>query len=184
MSGMSTATILSLGLSAAGTAVGFAGQLQQQQARQQAAAAAAAQAVYQSGVAHQNEEVLKRRANEALQRGRAEGEKSRQLTSYRIGTQTSRLAAQGTDLEGSPVDILGDTAAAGEVDALALRAKAAREAYDFQVGAVGYTNTGLLEATRGLNATYNPDYLGVGASLLSGASSLADRWRSFQRTAA
>ena len=128
MSGMSTATILSLGLSAAGTAVGFAGQLQQQQTKQQAVAATAAQAVYQSQVARQNEEVMKRRADEALRQGRAAEENSRRLTNQRIGAQTARLAAQGTDLEGSPADILGDTAAAGEVDSLALRAKAAREA--------------------------------------------------------
>lgn len=181
MSGMSTATILSLGLSAAGTAAGFAGQLQQQQTKkQQAVAATAAQAVYQSQVARQNEEVMKRRADEAFRQGRAAEENSRRLTNQRIGTQTARLAAQGTDLEGSPADILGDTAAAGEVDSLALRAKAAREAYDYQVAAVGYGNTGVLETTRALNTTYTPDYLGAGGSLLSAASTLADKWRRLQ----
>ncbi|MGQ3298801.1 MAG: virion core protein, T7 gp14 family [Reyranella sp.] len=180
MSGMSTATILSLGLSAAGTAVGFAGQLQQQQTKQQAVAATAAQAVYQSQVARQNEEVMKRRADEALRQGRAAEENSRRLTNQRIGAQTARLAAQGTDLEGSPADILGDTAAAGEVDSLALRAKAAREAYDYQVAAVGYGNTGVLETTRALNTADSSPYLGAGASLLSGASMLADKWRNFE----
>jgi len=180
MSGMSTATILSLGLSAAGTVAGFAGQLQQEQARRRATEAAAAQAVYQSQVAGQNQEIMKRRADEALQQGRAAEENSRRLTSQRIGAQTARLAAQGTDLEGSPADILGDTASAGEVDALALRAKAARDAYDYQVAAVGYGSAGVLETTRALNTTYVPNYLGAGSSLLLGASSLADRWRNFQ----
>jgi len=181
MSGMSTAAIISLGLSAAGTAAGFAGQLQQQQAQQQASAAAAAQAVYQSQVARQNQELMKRRADDALQQGRTAEENSRRLTGQRIGAQTARLAAQGTDLEGSPTDILGDTAAAGEFDALTLRANAAREAYGHQVAAVGYGNTGVLESIRGLNATDSPNYLGAGASLLSGASTLAERWRNFQR---
>lgn len=180
MSGMSTATILSFGLSAAGTVASFAGQLQQQQARQQAAVAAAAQAVYQSQVARQNEEVMRQRADEALRQGRVAEENSHRLTGQKIGAQTARLAAQGTDLEGSPADILGDTAAAGEVDALAVRAKAAREAFDYRVAAIGYGNTGILETTRALNSTYAPDYLGAGASLLSGASTLADRWRRFQ----
>lgn len=180
MSGMSTATILSFGLSAAGTAAGFVSQVQQQQARQQAASAASAQAVYQAQVARQNQDLMTRRAADALQQGRLAEENSRRLTSQRIGTQTARLAGQGTDLEGSPVDILGDTAAAGEVDALALRAKAAREAYDYQVAAIGYGNTGILESTRALNATENSSYLGAGASLLAGASMLADKWRNFQ----
>ena len=180
MSGMSTAAIISLGLSAAGTAAGFAGQLQQQQARQQAAAAAAAQAVYQSQVALQNQELMKRRADDALQRGRTAEENSRRLTQQRLGAQTAGLVAQGTDLEGSPTDILGDTAAAGEVDALTLRANAAREAYSHQVAAVGYGNTEVLETTRALNAAESPSYLGAGASLLLGASTLADKWRRFQ----
>jgi len=180
MSGMSTAALISLGLSAAGTAVGFAGQLQQQQAQQKTAAAAAAQAVYQAQVARQNQEVMNRRADDALQQGRIAEETSRRLTSRRIGAQTARLAAQGTDLEGSPTDILGDTAGAGEADALSVRAKAAREAYDYQLAGVGYGNTGILETARALNAVNSPTNLGAGASLLSGASTLAEKWRNFQ----
>lgn len=180
MSGMSTAAIISLGLSAAGTAAGFAGQLQQQQARQQASTAAAAQSVYQAQVAFQNQELMRRRADDALQQGRTAEESSRRLTQQRLGAQTARLVAQGTDLEGSPTDILGDTAAAGEVDALTLRAHAAREAYGYQVAGVGYSNTGVLETTRALNAIDSPAYLGAGASLLSGASTLAEKWRNFQ----
>ncbi len=121
-----------------------------------------------------------RRADEALQQGRIAEENSRRLTQQRLGAQTARLVAQGTNLEGSPTDILGDTAASGEVDAFTLRANAAREAYGHQVAAVSYGNTGILETTRALNATYSPNYLGAGASLLSGASTLADRWRRFQ----
>lgn len=181
MSGMSTAAIISLGLSAAGTAAGFAGQLQQQQARQQAAAAGAAQAIYQSQVARQNQELMKRRGDDVLQQGRTAEENSRRLTQQRIGAQTARLVAQGTDLEGSPTDILGDTAAAGEVDALTLRANAAREAYGHQMAAVGYGNTGVLETARALNTTDSPNYLGAGASLLSGASTLAEKWKNFQQ---
>ncbi|WP_422016092.1 hypothetical protein [Reyranella sp.] len=178
---MSTAAIISLGLSAASTAAGIAGQLQQQQARQQADAAAGAQAVYQSQVAFQNQELMKRRADDAFQQGRTAAESSRRRTQQRVGAQTARLVAQGTDLEGSPTDILGDTAAVGEVDALTLRAGAAREAYGHQVAAVGYGNTGFLETARALNTTHSPNYLGAGASLLSGASTLAERWRNFQQ---
>ncbi|NQW53015.1 MAG: hypothetical protein HQ465_17405 [Rhodospirillales bacterium] len=180
MSGMSTAAIISLGLSAAGTAAGLAGQLQQQQAQQQAAAADAARAVYQAQVARQNQNLTARQADEALQRGQVAEENSRRETRQRIGAQAARLAAQGTDIEGSPADILGDTAAAGAVDALTLRANAARAAYGYQVAGVGYGSVGVLETTRALNPIESPNYLGAGASLLSGASTLAERWRNFQ----
>jgi hypothetical protein len=99
---------------------------------------------------------------------------------FRIGRQQAALAAQGTDLEGSPTDILGDTAAAGEVEALALRAQAVRRAYEHHIAGVGYGQSGILLSSRALNSTFQPNYLGAGASLLSSASTLAERWRNFQ----
>ncbi|TAJ87281.1 MAG: hypothetical protein EPO41_23355, partial [Reyranella sp.] len=77
--------------------------------------------------------------------------------------------------------ILGDTAAAGELDARTIRANAAREAYGYQIQGQGYGNTAILESTRAANSTYTSNYLGAGASLLSGASTLADKWRRFQQ---
>lgn len=97
-----------------------------------------------------------------------------------LGQQTARLAAQGTDLEGSPLDILGDTRAAGELDALTIRANAAREAYGYQAQGLGYSNQSTLESTRAANSVYTPNYLGAGGSLLAGASTLAERWKLFQ----
>lgn len=173
---------ISLALTLASTAVSFAGQMGQQQAQQQAASAAQAQAVYQSQVARQNEELMRRQAADATQRGQVAEENRRRLTAQQIGQQTAGLAGQGTDLEGSPTDILSDTAAAGELAALTIRADAEREAYGHQVQGLGYGSTAALESTRALNSTYAPNYLGAGASLLSGASTLADRWRRFQMT--
>ncbi len=64
-----------------------------------------------------------------------------------------------------------------------MRAKAAREAYDYQVAAVGYTEI------RGSWKTLVPKMplnvlpiWALGASLLSGASMLADKWRNFQNS--
>lgn len=172
--------IAGLVLSAAGTVAGVAGQIGQQNAQAQAASVAAAQAIYQSQVARQNQALMEQRARDALQRGQVAEENSRRLTRQRIGTQTARLSAQGVDLEGSPTDILGDAAAAGEADALTVRANAAREARDFKVAGIGYGSTHVLETTKALNSAYSPNYLGIGASLLSSASTLADKWRNFQ----
>lgn len=180
MSGLSTAAILSLGATALSTGMGVIGQISQQQAQQQAASANAAQAVYQSQVARQNQDLMARQSADALQRGQMAEENRRRLMQQQLGQQTARLAAHGTDLEGSPLDILGDTRATGELDALTIRANAAREAYGYQVQGLGYSNQSILESTRAANSVYTPNYLGAGGSLLAGASTLAERWKRFQ----
>ena len=169
-----------LALTALSTIMSVVSQVGQQNAQAQAASANAAQARYQAQVAAQNQELMQRQAADATQRGQVAEESRRHLTAQQIGRQQAAFAAQGTDLEGSPTDILGDTAAAGEMDALTARAAAAREAYEHQVAGVRYSNSGVLDTNRALNSTYQPNYLGAGASLLSGASTLADRWRRFQ----
>lgn len=169
-----------LALTALSTIMGVVGQVGRQNAQAQAASANAAQARYQAQVAAQNQELMRLQAAEATQRGQVAEENRRRLTGQQIGQQQAGLAAQGTDLEGSPTDILGDTAAAGEVEALTMRSQAARQAYEYQIAGVGYGNSGVLQSSRALNSTYQPDYLGAGASLLSSASTLAEKWRNFQ----
>lgn len=169
-----------LALTALSTIMGVVGQVGQQNAQAQAASANAAQARYQAQVAAQNQALMERQAAYATQHGQVAEENRRRLTAQQIGQAQARLAAQGTDLEGSPTDILGDTAAAGELDARTIRANAAREAYGYRVQGLGYGNEAILQNTRAGNSTYTPNYLGAGASLLAGASPLADKWRNFQ----
>lgn len=173
MSGVATAMAL------AGTAMSVMGQIQQQQAQAQAASAAQARAIYQSQVARQNQELADRQAADATQRGQVAEQNRRGLMQQQIGQQTAGLAGQGTDLEGSPTDILGDTAAAGEFDAQTIRANAAREAYGYTVQGLSYGNQSVLESARAANLVYAPNYLGAGASLLAGASALAEKWKPF-----
>jgi len=180
MSGLSTAAILSLGATALSTGMGVMGQISQQNAQAQAASAAQAQAVYQSQVARQNQELMDQRASDAKRHGQVAEENRRRLMHQELGQQTARLAAQGTGLEGSPLDILGDTRAAGELDGLTIRANAAREAYGYQAQGMGYSNQSILESTRAANSVYTPNYLAAGGSLLAGASTLAERWKPFQ----
>lgn len=175
-----TMAAVSLGLGVVSTGLSFVGQMGQQQAQQQAASVAQAQAIYQAQVARQNQELANWRAADATQRGQVAEQNRRSLMRQQIGQQTAGLAAQGTDLEGSPTDILGDTAAAGEFDAQTIKANAAREAYGYTIQGVGHGNTAILESARAANSTYTPNYLGAGASLLSGVSTLAARWGKFQ----
>jgi len=169
-----------LALTALSTIMSVVGQAGQQNAQAHAASANAAHARYQAQVAAQNQELMQQEAADAIQRGQVAEESRRRLTAQQIGQQQAGLAAQGTDLEGSPSDILGDTAAAGELEALNIRSQAARQAYEHQIASVGYGHSGILLSNRALNSTYQPNYLGAGASLLESASTLADKWRNFQ----
>lgn len=171
MSGaISASTIIagaSLAFTAAGTAMQVMGQAQQAQSQQ-------AMYGYQAAVGRNNQSAANSMAVDAETRGKAEEQRRRTRTSLLMGTQQAALASQGTDLEGSPTDILGDTAAAGEVDALTIRSNAAREAWGYRTKGVEFGNEIALANSRqgssGLSA------LGVGASLIAGAGSVADRW--------
>lgn len=157
----------SLILAAVGTAATVSGQMNAQ-------SAAGAQANYMRQVQQQQQQVAQQQAADALKRGDIAEQKNREATGQRIGTQTAALAGQGTDLSGSPTDILTDTRRAGELDALTVRNNAAREAWGYQVQG---SNAG---AGAALYGSFQPSYLGAGASLLSGASGLADKWSKFK----
>lgn len=160
-------SIASLALATVGTAATVKGQMDAQ-------AAAGAQAGYMAQVQRNNAEIARRQAAMVREQGQIDADKQRQITSQRLGTQTAALAAQGTDLSGSPTDILGDTAKAGELDAQTIKSNAAKQAWGYEAGATGAA------ANAGLYGSFQPSYLGAGASLLGGASTLADKWSKFQ----
>ena len=165
MSGYTAAA--SIALAAVGTGLSVKGQIDGQ-------AAAGAQQAYMGQLARQRQQLAEQQARDAILRGQIAEQKQRDITAQRIGTQTATLAAQGTDMEGSPTDILGDTARAGEQDALTIRNNAQREAWGYQLQAAGY------DADAALRESFEPSYLGAGASLLMGASSLAGKWSKFK----
>lgn len=158
-----TIGIASLALAGVGTGASVLGQINQQ-------AAMGAQQSYMAQLSRQRQALADQQAQDAIQRGQVAEQKQRDLTKQRIGTQQAALAAQGTDLSGSPTDILGDTARAGEMDALTIRNNAAREAYGYKVQGAGFG------ADASLRDSFTPSYLGAGTSLLMGSSSIADKW--------
>ena len=169
MSGATTAiAVAGLVATAAGTAMSVKGQMDAQ-------ATAGAQQNYLAQQARQRQQIAEQQARDAEQRGEVSVQRQRDLTAQRIGTQTAALAAQGTDMEGSPIDILGDTKRAGEQDALTIKANAAREAYGYKVQGAGFG------ADASMREGFEPSYLGAGTSLLMGASSLSDKWKMFRQ---
>lgn len=171
-----TAAVM-MGVSAAQTMVGAA---QQAQEAQQAAAAqasrawqAAYQMAYQTAQARNAATVSEYNAQDAERRGAVEEERQRRKTSLLLGTQQARFATQGSDLLGSPLDLLGDTAAFGEEEALATRYQAAREAWNFRIQAANQTAQADFLANSAVPPLRNYDPgLGIAKSLLGGATDL------------
>ena len=77
------------------------------------------------------------KAQQVEQAGEADADTARQKAGQRLGQLQARLAAQGTDLSGSPLDLLGDAAAAGAGDALSLRYDGLRNAWENRVRGAG-----------------------------------------------
>ncbi|MCV5148793.1 hypothetical protein OFC46_01955 [Escherichia coli] len=92
------------------------------------------QGKYASKVAEANADIATSQANDAINRGNAEAEQRRRETRQRLGTQAATMGATGADLSsGTSLDIFGDTAQFGTLDALTTVNNAQREAYGYQV---------------------------------------------------
>ena len=112
--------------SAASTGLGILQQTQQAGAQRADLGWLAAQHRFEADAAEA-------RARLAEQQGEAEADTARQKAALQAGRSQARLAAQGTDLAGSPLDLLSDIAASGEEDALSLRYEAMRDAWEHRV---------------------------------------------------
>jgi hypothetical protein len=155
-----------IAMTVASTAMSVAGNIQQGQAQ-------AAQAKYNAAVARNNQVIAQQNAQDALDRGAAEEQQQRKKTQFLIGQQRSSLAAQGADLSsGSALDLVGDIAATGELDALTIRHNAALEARQYQVQGMDFQAESQLRRMEARNAK-TASYFDAGASLLSGASKIA-----------
>lgn len=121
-------------LAIASLAMGALGAVQQSNAQKAAAKSAANEARYNAQVARNNQIIQEQNAEAALDQGRAEAEDKRRETAQRLGLQRAQLAAQGFDVgAGTSLDILGDTAALGELDVLRIESDAENRARNFRV---------------------------------------------------
>ena len=92
-----------------------------------------------AALARNNAKVLDAKAEDALNRGAFDETVQRQKTASVLGTQRATMGASGFKVdEGSFGDVLEQTAATGELDALTTRSNAMREAWGHQVEAANY----------------------------------------------
>ncbi|OBU04840.1 hypothetical protein [Morganella psychrotolerans] len=91
---------------------------------------------FNADVANQNAKLSDAAADDAVNRGNADAEKQRTRARQLAGTQAATMSANGVDLgAGGALDIFGDTAAMGELDALTVMNNASREAYGHKLQA-------------------------------------------------
>lgn len=88
---------------------------------------------FEAGIAERNKKIALNASEDALARGQLEEAQQRVLTRVVIGRQRAKLAASGQVVtEGSAVNLVGDTAGLGELEALIIRSNAQRESQGFK----------------------------------------------------
>lgn len=159
-----------MALTVGSTLLGAAGAVQQGQA-------AGAAGRFNQQIAEMNATLADRRAKDALERGKIDEQRKRQEVASLIGKQTVAMAANGVDISfGSPLDVLTDTAVAGELDALTIRTNAAREAYDYKVQGVNARAQGNLERMKG-DAAETGGYLKAAGTILGGGGTAYGQYK-------
>jgi hypothetical protein len=119
----------------------------------------------QKKLADYNAQVAEYQAADALARGRQAETRLRTDVKGVIGEQRAAFAASGVDIndiDSTAVNVQANTAALGEMDALAIRLNAAREAWGFKSQAADYRYTGKLAKMQGTSAA-------IGTILTGGA---------------
>lgn len=116
----------------------------------------------QAAAANYNAQVAERNAFISRDQAAADEQRQRIQARRKLGAMRAAYGASGISLEGSPLDVLEDSAAEAELDALTIR-------YKGGVGAMGYEAEAGAQRARAKNAT-TESYYNAGAALLTGAS--------------
>lgn len=155
------------GLSAATGAVGAA----------TSGAAARQAAQYNAQIAGINQQVSEQNAIQATQAGEQQAGMSQQKTRATVGAIKAGQAASGVDINsGSAVDVRSSAAQLGELDAINIRANAARTAYGYGNQAAGFGAQAQLDKLTGENAGVAGD-IGAATTFLGGAGNAALNWQ-------
>lgn len=128
---------------------------------------------YQAKVAEQNAEIAKRNADTERQTGIEEARLQRMKTLQAVGAQQTAMAANGMDVtQGTSLDIIEDTAAMGELDALQIQTNYEKKALAYELQAGNYTNQANMDAISGRNA-YTAGKINAVSTGLNGIGKLA-----------
>lgn len=141
--------------------------------------AQSAQYKYRAKIDETNAQAAHYQADDARVRGQQEEIAQRRKTAGLMETQKTALGGMGFDMYDSTGSaILADTAQLGEIDAQTIRQNAGRQAWGFEQQERNYRQNAGLNSMSASNAG-TAGWLNAGSSLFSGASSIADKWYSY-----
>ena len=130
-----------------------------------------AQYNYQAKVNEENAKIAQENANVQRQQGIEEARLQRIKAASTIGAQKTAMAANGVDVtQGTAVDVISDTAAMGELDALQTQYNYEMKARGYEAQAGNFQNQANLDVISGKNA-YQAGKLNA---LSSGVKGLSD----------
>lgn len=172
-----TAIVTSVVAAVAGVASGVVGGISSYQQGK----ATQAQYNYQAEVNRRNAQKAQANADTKRQEGIEESRLQRLKTLQTVGSQQAAMAANGFDVSsGTNLDIVEDTAAMGELDALTTRYNYETEALAYESQADNYNNQANLDILAGQNAYKSGVYGAVSSGIngLGSAASVASKWYS------
>ena len=189
---MAVMTAIGIGLAAFSAYQQYKGSKKQEKAAKAAGKAEQKIAESQGLVLDYNANVADLQAQDAIERGAEAESRFRAQIRGTIGAQRAGMAANNIDVSfGSAVDVQGDAAFLGELDALTIRTNAAREAWGFKVQATNYrkqaeiARQGGQNAVVAANATASAYSTQAYSSLIGGATSIMQQrygWGSTKAT--
>ncbi len=134
---------------------------------------------YQAKVNEENAKIAQQNAKMQRQQGIEEARMQRIKTAQTIGSQQAAMAANGVDVtQGTAVDVIADTAAMGELDALQTQYNYEAKAQGYEAQAGNFKNQANLDIIAGKNA-YQAGKIGAIQSGIAGiqqAASVASKW--------
>ena len=137
---------------------------------------------YEAKVAEENAKIAQKNAATERQTGIEEARLQRIKTLQAIGSQKTAMAANGMDVtQGTSLDIIEDTAAMGELDALQIETNYERKALAYEQQANNFSNQANLDVISGRNA-YKSGKINAVTEGLNGISKLgnvASKWVGF-----
>lgn len=170
--GIVASIVVSLVSAAASTAMGVVSGVQQ-------ANAAKAQMNYQADVNKRNAKIAQANADMKRQEGIEESRLQKIRNLQKVGAQQAAMAANGIDVSsGTALDVVEDTAAMGELDALTTRYNAETQAQAYERQANNLTNQANMDIISGQNAYKSgiTGTIGSGFKGLGDAASVASSW--------
>jgi hypothetical protein len=167
---------VTIGIAVVGAAASFAGSMVSAAGQEYDAGAKANMLNYQKSVAMVNKNIAEQNAAYERYTGEVSAQESGMKTRYEVGVAKATQAGSGLDVNtGSTADVRKSMQEVGYQDEALIRANAARRAYGSEVEAFTKGTDAVMYGAGATTARKMGD-IGATASILGGASSVADKW--------